>query len=113
MLINKELFVGKVVIVAYKPKPGRSEDLETLMLTHILTLRSEGLVTAREPIVMRAKDGTIIEVFEWLSKEAIESAHGNKTVLEMWEKYAEVCDFIPISQVDEAQYPFSEFTPIG
>jgi hypothetical protein len=112
MLLNKGLFVGEIVIVAYKPKPGREADLEILMTTHILTLRSEGLVTEREPIVMRAKNGTIIEVFEWLSKEAIESAHENTTVLEMWEKYAEVCDYIPISQVDEAQVPFSEFTPI-
>ena len=61
---------------------------------------------------MRAKDDTVIEVFEWVSVEAIESAHENPAVLEMWQKYAEVCDYIPISKVSEAAQMFSEFTPI-
>ncbi|WP_297535050.1 hypothetical protein, partial [Nitrobacter sp.] len=34
-------------------------------------LRAEGLVTDREPIIAVAADGTVIEVFEWVSQEAI------------------------------------------
>ena len=32
-------------------------------------------MTERAPIVMRAADETIVEVFEWVSREAIEGAH--------------------------------------
>lgn len=105
--------MGRVVIVAYKVKEGKQADLEALMKTHASTLKQEDLVTDREPIIMRAEEGTVVEVFEWLSKEAIESAHSNPTVLAMWQKYSEVCDFIPVSQVNESTQMFSEFEPLN
>jgi len=103
--------MGRIVITCYKPKPGKMDELRALMPTHPSTLRSEGLVTNRESIMMEAKDGTILEVFEWKSRQAIEAAHENPTVLEMWKRYAEVCDYIPVGQVAEASQMFSEFTP--
>jgi hypothetical protein len=61
---------------------------------------------------MRAGDSTIIEVFEWKSKAAIESAHTNPAVLKMWERYAEVCDYTPLTNVKECHDMFAEFKPI-
>ena len=104
--------MGRIVIAVYKPKSGMVSKLEELMKTHVQILRSESLVTDREPIIMQALDGSVVEVFEWVSKEAIESAHQNPVVLEMWQKYSEVCDYTPISQVSESQQLFSEFTAI-
>lgn len=101
--------MGRIVIVAYKPKPGKQADLEALMRTHLSVLRAENLVTDRDSILMRAEDGTVIEVFEWLSREAMENAHTNPKVLQMWQEYAQVCDYIPIAEVPEASNLFSEF----
>jgi hypothetical protein len=42
---------------------------------HFPPLRTAGLVTERSSIVMRTKDGTVIEIFEWVSPEAIANAH--------------------------------------
>jgi hypothetical protein len=103
--------MGRIVIACYKPKPGQAEALEALMADHVATLRSIGLVTDRAPIAMEASDGTIIEVFEWTSPEAIHTAHSHPVVLQMWEEYAKVCDYIPVAQVSEASQLFSEFTP--
>ncbi len=97
----------------YKPKPGKQDELNELMKTHLPILKKEGLVTDRESIIMQAEDGTVIEVFEWKSKQAIEAAHNNPAVLEMWGKYFEVCDFIPAGQVAEFSEMFSEFTPLN
>ncbi len=83
-----------------------------MILDHVATLRTQGLVTDRDPITMQAQDGTVVEVFEWASSAAIEKAHVNPAVLKMWEQYGEVCDYIPVSQVPEAAQMFSEFTPI-
>ena len=76
--------MGRIVIAAYRPKPGKAERLKELMHTHVSRLRDEGLATDRRSIVMEAVDGTIIEVFEWVSKEAIAAAHENPAVLAMW-----------------------------
>jgi hypothetical protein len=62
---------------------------------------------------MRSEDGTIVEVFEWASKEAIESAHTNPVVLAMWQEYAEVCEFLPVAKVEESIQMFSESEPIN
>ena len=102
--------MGRIVIAAYRPKAGKSAELKKLMRKHLPILRSENLVTDRSSVIMEAKDGTIIEVFEWSSREAIEAAHTNPRVLEMWAAYAEVCEYIPIAQVDEAAELFSEFS---
>ena len=104
--------MGRLVIACYRPKPGQEDALRTLMETHVATLRAEGLVTDRTPIVMEAKDGTLIEVFEWRSREAIEAAHTNPRVLEMWEAYGTACDYVPVGTVPEASEMFAEFTPV-
>jgi quinol monooxygenase YgiN len=76
--------MGIIVISAYKPKEGKAEALKKLMRTHLPRLRKENLVTDRESIMMEAADGTVVEVFEWLSQDAIMQAHHNPNVLKMW-----------------------------
>jgi quinol monooxygenase YgiN len=102
-----------IVIASYKPKPGQSESLRQVMRTHLPTLRQQGLVTDRVSIMMEAKDGTIIEVFEWRSQAAIDQAHTNPAVLEMWGKYAEVCDYVPVGTVAETADMFPAFRPFS
>jgi len=104
--------MGRVVIACYRPKPGKLAALRELMKTHVATLRSVDLVTSRVPITMEAADGTVIEVFEWRSADAIEAAHGHPTVLGMWKQFGEVCDYIPVGQVPEGAQLFSDFTPL-
>jgi hypothetical protein len=102
--------MGRVVIVAYTPKPGKIDALKQLLRTHVPRLAKEGLVTLRKPIFLQAADDTLIEIFEWLSPEAIKEAHTNAEVQKMWGEFAAVCDYTPLSQLPEAQGPFAEFT---
>ena len=104
--------MGKTVIVAYKPKPGKAEELKALMKTHLPRLKTEGLVRDKESYIMEAADGTIVEVFEWLSDEAIAKAHQNPEVQKMWGEYAEVCDYVPVNSLAEAGNMFAEFGAI-
>ena len=104
--------MGRIVIACYQPKPGKAAALRALAKEHVSILRSAGLVTERIPIVMEAADGTIVEVFEWQSPEAIQSAHTHPVVQRLWERYAAVCDYVPIGAVPEASKLFSEFTPL-
>ena len=103
---------GVVVIVAYRPKPGREKELLEIVRSRIPTLLKEGLVTDRVPVIMRAKDGTIIEVSEWKSQQAIEEAHKNPRVLAMWDKFFALCDCVPLKTVPEAEMMFAGFAPI-
>lgn len=100
-----------IVIVGYRPKPGCGDELGALMKTHVPRLRAEGLATERQSIVARAADGTFVEVFEWVSEEAMQSAHSNPNVQQMWAEYAQVCEYVPVGELPEAADLFSSFTP--
>jgi quinol monooxygenase YgiN len=103
---------GVCVIVAYRPKPGKEKELLELVRSRVPTLRKEGLVTDRVPTIVRAKDGTIIEVSEWKSQEAIDAAHKNKNVSAMWNKFFELCECVPFKTLAEAEEMFPNFEPL-
>jgi quinol monooxygenase YgiN len=101
-----------IVIVAYRPKPGKESETLGLVIRRVPTLRTEGLVRDRAPIIMRARDGTIIEVSEWKSQEAIDAAHKNSNVLVMWNRFFEVCDCIPLNTLSESAEMFAGFEQV-
>jgi hypothetical protein len=103
---------GVIVIVAYRPRPGKEALLLELTKEHVPILRGQGLATERPACAMHAADGTVIEVFEWTSQEAIASAHQNPEVLKLWERYGEACEYIPLTGVKECSEMFAGFTPI-
>ena len=104
--------MGSISVACYKPRLGREAELLELVRNHMSPLRAEGLITDRAPIAMRAADGTIVEVFEWLSKEAIEAAHKNSVVLDLWKKFESVCTYETPANVKEFQNMFAHFEAI-
>jgi hypothetical protein len=58
---------------------------------------------------MRTADGTIIEIFEWGSQEAVAGARSYPAVLDLWKRYEAVC--WP-SNLPEFQRMFAHFEPI-
>jgi quinol monooxygenase YgiN len=104
---------GVIVIVAYRPKPGKEKELLELVRSRVPTLKKENLVTDRAPTIMRARDGSIVEVSEWKSKEAIEAAHKNPNVLAMWNKFFALCDCVPLNTLEEAKEMFAGFEPVA
>lgn len=105
--------MGRVAIVAYKPMPGKETALRTLIKKYVPSLKEAGLVTDKESFILETKDGTIIEVFEWKSEQAMKKAHTNVQVQKMWREYAEVCTYTPLNRLPETASLFAEFTPLN
>lgn len=103
----------RFVIAAFRPKPGMAEALLAVVQKHWSVLQAQGLVTARPRYAMQASDGTIIEVFEWASAEAVALAHENEAVLAVWSAFEAVCEYVPLASLAEATQPFSEFRPLA
>lgn len=104
--------MGRFVIAVFKPKAGMQQQLLAVVEKHWRVLQQQGLVTDRPRYAMRGDDGTVIEVFEWRSPEAIEQAHGNPAVLALWEEFEVACEYVPLAALPESQHPFSEFEPL-
>ena len=101
--------MGRFVIVAYRPKPGRAAALDAVVADHLRVLRAEGFATDHPASVMRATDGTIVEVFEWASADAIEQAHGSPAVGALWARFGAACDIVPLASLPEVTQLFAEF----
>ena len=101
--------MGRSVIVAYTPKPNKEQDLLAAVQKHLQVLAAEGLVTEKPGYVMRASDGTIVEVFEWRSAEAIQQAHTNPAIHALWAEFGAACDYTPLANLKEAHQMFAEF----
>jgi len=105
--------VGRFIIAALKPKPGQAEALLCVVEKHWHLLQGEGLVTSRPHCVMQAEDGTVLEVIEWASAQAITEAHENPAVLALWAEFEAVCEYVPLASLAEAAHRFPEFKPLA
>lgn len=101
--------MGRFVIAAFKPKPGKQEQLLAVVAKHWRVLSEQGLVTDRPRYAMQSADGTVLEVFEWRSAQAIESAHQNTAVHALWAEFEAACEYTPLNAVGESQHLFAEF----
>lgn len=104
--------MGQIVIAAYRPKPGQDKLLLEVVRTHLPILRQQKLATSRPVQVLRAGDGTLLEIFEWVSEEAVEQAHTNPVVQKLWERFGKVSDFVTLASLPGAQEPFPHFEPV-
>ena len=105
--------MGRFAIVAYKPKAGQELALLAAVKKHLQVLRAEQLVTDRPAYVMRATDGTVVEVLNaWSSAAAIQQAHSNPAVQALWGEFGAACDYVPLGKLAESQQMFAEFDAV-
>ena len=104
--------MGVLVIVCYRPRPGMEEALLDAVRDHLPVLRAEQLVTDRPATAMRGEGGTIVEVFEWRSQEAIGRGHELPAVQALWERFERACEYAPLADLPEAAQLFPSFEPV-
>lgn len=84
-----------------------------LVKKHLDVLAAENLIADRPGYVVHAVDGSIVEVSEWRSAEAIAQAHANAAVGALWAEFAEACDYAPLARLQESQQMFAEFDALS
>ncbi len=104
--------MGILVICSYRPHPGHEDEARMLMAAHVPLLQSHGLITGRPVIQGVAKDGELVEIFEWESVEKSRGAPGIAEIGAHWKAMSAVMDFVPLAQIAEAQHAFAHFTPL-
>jgi hypothetical protein len=104
------LAMGRIVIVAFRPRPGRQQALESLIRRHDQLLRAEGLVSDRRPTLMRAADGTMVQLLEWVVP--VETIRGAPVLRSMRAEFEAVAEFVPLADVPEARQLFADFEAV-
>jgi len=97
------------VMALFRPKPGREDDLMACMRDHLPVLRARGLATDAPSTVLRAADGTLVEIFDWQSAAAIDAAHADPEVAKLWARYSACCDYVTLGDIAESRALFPAF----
>jgi hypothetical protein len=104
--------MSRIVIAAFKPLPGKEDELVQCIAVRLPLLRKLGLATDRTNITMRAADGTILDVSEWVDDDAIGAAHQAPEVLELWRRFEACSDYRRLNSLAEAQHDFATFDSV-
>jgi hypothetical protein len=102
----------QIVFAMYRPNAGKDAELRALLARHVPALRRLGLITRRDPLLVRSRDGSYIEIFEWVSDEAARSAHEHPEIAEIWEQLGVVGSFGKLRDLPEAEKEFPHFEPV-
>ena len=104
--------MGRISIAAFKPKPGKEDDLLKVLDDRIPLLLSLGMDTDRKAITMRSRQGVIIQVSEWVDDDAITRAHSHPEVLALWQRFDDCCEYVKLDTLSESHDDFATFTAI-
>ena len=104
----------ELAFAAYRLRRGTTEDdLLRLVVEELATLRRRGHVTERRAPVVRAGNGELLVVLEWSSEHAVDDAHANPEVTAVWDRKAQLAQYIAPSDVAGSQVPFARWTVIA
>jgi len=102
----------RTFMVVYKPYKGKDQELLPATKASYLDLRKGGYVTSQPPMLMKASDGSIILIFEWIEKQKNEEAQVDPVIQQHWMTLSKICEFEKAMSLIEFQRPFSEFETI-
>src|SRR5690242_20437347 len=104
--------MGRISIAAFRPHPGKEDELKRVIASRLPLLRRLGLATDRTNITMRATDGTLIDVSEWVDDAAIHRAHHTPEVLELWQRFDACCNYVKLDSLAEPHHDFATFDAV-
>jgi hypothetical protein len=104
--------MGRISIAAFKPHPGKEQDLLGVISDRLPLLRRLGLATDRPHVLMRSRDGVMISVSEWASDDAIAAAHQSPEVHALWGRFAACSDYVKLDSLAECHEDFATFDVI-
>jgi hypothetical protein len=102
----------RTFIIVYKPYKDREQELLPAVRASYIDLRKGGYVTSASPMVMKAKDDSIILIFEWKNEQMKHDAQTDPVIQKHWMLISKLCEFARPMNLIEFQEPFSEFETI-
>jgi hypothetical protein len=81
--------MGRIAVVADRPRPGKEALLLELTREHLPVLREQGRAL-----------------------RTAQSAHTNPALSKMWERYWDACECVPLATIKECGEMFGGFEPV-
>lgn len=99
----------RVTLSAYRAKDGREEDVLRHLREEIAALRARGHITSRPAPICRTARGEFLVVSEWSTEHAVDDAHGDEVILEIWRRKEGLVEYLAPGELTGADMPFASF----
>ena len=80
----------------YRVRSDKEDEFRALIARHWPVLHDQGLVTSTPPSIFRGREPSggpfFVEVFEWVNREAPDTAHHSPAVMKIWEPMGMCCE---------------------
>jgi hypothetical protein len=103
------LSTSRLSLSAYRPKPGRSDELLPHFRHEVATLRARAHITNRPAPICLTDRGEYLVITEWASASSVDEAHEDEVVLEVWRRKEQLVEYIPPSDLDKSATPFVSY----
>jgi hypothetical protein len=103
----------ELALSAYRPFPGTGDELQAFFAEELATLRRRGHVTDRPAPVIRTNAGEYLVILEWSSEHAVGDAHEDPEILALWERKAQLADYIAPRELAGSDVPFARWTIVA
>jgi hypothetical protein len=70
------------------------------------------LVTRRQAVLLKSKNGAYVEIFEWKSRKASALVHTEPAIQKIWGEMGKVSNFIKLDSLPESKEMFAHFVPV-
>ena len=102
----------ELALAAYRPRSEREDDFLVFLHEELALLRRRGHVTERRAPVVRAPKGELLVILEWSTDHAVDDAHADPDVLEVWDRKAELAEYIAPAALSGSDIPFARWPVI-
>jgi hypothetical protein len=94
----------EAAITAFRPRADdAAEELAARLRELAAAMRAQGVVTDREPWILRASDDSCLLVHEWISPQAARRAADNPAINDALARVEAVAERIPWGELEEAE----------
>ena len=100
---------SRLSLSAYRPRPGRSDEVLPHLRHEVATLRARGHITNRPAPICLTGRGEYLVITEWATPSSVDEAHEDDVVLEVWARKEELVDYIALSDLDKSAVPFASY----
>jgi hypothetical protein len=103
---------SRISLAAYRPRPGKDEELLELFEAEFARLRTGRHVTDRRVPICRTDRGEYLAILEWSSDHAVDDAHRDAQVLRIWARKAEIAEYLAPRDLAGSDVPFVSYTKL-
>ena len=100
---------SRLSLSAYRPRPGRSDEVLPHLRHEVATLRARGHIPNRPAPICLTDRGEYLVITEWATATSVDEAHDDEVVLEVWRRKEQLVDYIAPSDIDKGTVPFVSY----